>query len=106
MFHICKGGEIITTGASIFSERTSALFQPLDSECPPSENGWSVCCRLPEWIGVPIEQEVPLPPPIPTECLEGYEKPDIEDDYSYDDSYEDSYEYGSYEIGGGVDTIG
>ena len=81
----------------------------MDSECPPSENGWSVCCRLPEWIGVPIEQEVPLPPPIPTECLEGYEKPEKEDDYddySYDDSYDDSHEYGSYEIGGGVDTIG
>ena len=65
-YYACKGGEIITNGAGLLNTRT-LVFNPEDAIC--EENVENICCRLPEWKDLPLEQEIPLPPPIPHECL-------------------------------------
>ena len=49
------------------------LFDPLDSKCGGMN---MVCCRLPEWVGVPFEEEhkIKLPEKIPVQCLKEMEK--------------------------------
>ena len=70
-FYACKGGEVITSGASILSQRVSTmdqLFDPLDSKCDDLQE---ICCRMPDWKDVPLEKqsEIPLPEEIPVKCL-------------------------------------
>ena len=74
-FYACKGGEVITSGASILSTRHSGisgtldqLFDPLDSKCDDLQE---ICCRMPDWKDVPLEKqsEIPLPEKIPNKCL-------------------------------------
>ena len=70
-FYACKGGEVITSGASILSQRVSTmdqLFDPLDSKCDDLQE---ICCRMPDWKDVPLEKqsEISLPEEIPVKCL-------------------------------------
>ena len=70
-FYACKGGEVVTSGASILSQRVSTLdqlFDPLDSKCDDLQE---ICCRMPDWKDVPLEKqsEIPLPDEIPVKCL-------------------------------------
>ena len=50
------------------SSASGEVFNPLDSKCDEME---TVCCRLPEWVGVPFEErhKIKLPEQIPVQCL-------------------------------------
>ena len=71
-FHACKGGEVVTSGAGTLGPRNTPgldkLFDPLDSKCEDSQE---ICCRMPDWKDVPLEEqsEIPLPEEIPVRCL-------------------------------------
>ena len=70
-FYACKGGEVITSGASILSTRHSGisgtldqLFDPLDSKCDDLQE---ICCRMPDWKDVPPENPIIIKKP-PIKC--------------------------------------
>ena len=62
-------GEIITDGNGLLgTRRTVGLFNPLDSKCEGSVT--DICCRLPLYKDIPLNEEIELPPPIPVECYD------------------------------------
>ena len=56
----------------VLSSRDSAIgeggevFDPLDSQC---DDFREICCRLPEWRDVPLEEEIIVPPRPPAKCI-------------------------------------
>ncbi len=54
-YYNCDGGEIIIDGAGLFNPRFGALddveLNPETSKCPGS---LEMCCRHPDWFGLPI----------------------------------------------------
>ena len=63
----------INSGYEIFrilgvrgSSECGTKFNPLDSKC---DDYREICCRLPEWRDVPLEEEIKLPPRPPAQCI-------------------------------------
>jgi len=63
-YYSCDGGEIIIDGAGLFNPRFGGLddveLNPETSKCPGS---FEMCCRHPDWIGLPILTPVPIHKP-------------------------------------------
>jgi len=71
-FYACKGGEIIVNGAGLTNIRSSdtsivSRKVALDPSLSKCDAGLDICCRLPEWSGVPPDTFVEIPKP-PTNC--------------------------------------
>ena len=52
-----------------YKDVLNLLFDPLDSKCDDFRD---VCCRLPEWKDIPLDEKskIKLPEEIPSACLE------------------------------------
>ena len=79
-YYSCENGEIITDGGGLINVRFAGLgdveLDPETSKCPGS---LEMCCRHPDWFGLPIQSPIPI------------KKPD-EDDIT---NHGDSDEYGT-----------
>ena len=57
----CEGGVIITDGGSLINVRIdAAVLDPANSKCPGE---LEVCCRHPDWVGLPVNQPVSIHKP-------------------------------------------
>merc|ERR1711983_750047 len=63
-YYSCENGEIITDGGGLINVRFSSLndvqLDPETSKCPGS---LEMCCRHPDWIGLPIASPIPIKRP-------------------------------------------
>ena len=64
-FYACKDGKIITNGASLITIRT--IFDPLNLQSRGCD-GLDICCRHPDWEGVPLKNKISIEE-IPSECI-------------------------------------
>ena len=61
---------VILTSFRLINERVDAVgevFNPADSKCDKQKD---VCCRLPEWKDVPLDEEIIVPPRPPAKCIQ------------------------------------
>jgi len=63
-YYSCENGEIITDGGGLINVRFAGLddvqLDPETSKCPGS---LEMCCRHPDWIGLPINRPIPIKKP-------------------------------------------
>ena len=63
-YYSCENGEIITDGGGLINVRFGGLndvqLDPETSKCPGS---LEMCCRHPDWIGLPIQTPIPIKKP-------------------------------------------
>jgi hypothetical protein len=63
-YYSCENGEIITDGGGLINVRFGSLnyvqLDPETSKCPGS---LEMCCRHPDWIGLPIASPIPIKRP-------------------------------------------
>ena len=63
-YYSCENGEIITDGGGLINVRFAGLddvqLDPETSKCPGS---LEMCCRHPDWIGLPIQSPIPIKRP-------------------------------------------
>lgn len=103
-FYGCDNGEIVVDGSDLINVRFGGLddveLDPENSKCPGS---LEVCCRHPDFIGIPIETPISIYKPNPPDLIDPIDKDPIEveiacSDYGWsctqkdnclDDIYED-----------------
>jgi len=66
-YYSCEDGEIIIDGAGLFNPRFGGLddvaVSPENSKC---EGALEMCCRHPDWYGIPITEPVKIVKPPPS----------------------------------------
>jgi len=69
-YYSCEEGEIIIDGAGLFNPRFGALddveVSPENSKC---EGHLEMCCRHPDWYGIPITTPVKITKPPPSKLI-------------------------------------
>jgi secreted trypsin-like serine protease len=78
-FYGCDNGEIIVDGGSLINVRFGGLddveLDPENSKCPGS---LEVCCRHPDFLGIPIETPISIYKPNPPDLIDPIDKNPIE----------------------------